>query len=309
MKIAVIGAGGVGGYFGGKLAQSGNTVSFLTRGEALKAIVRDGLVVKSYLGDFRSFPKASDNPESISDAELVMFCTKSWQIEEVAKSIRPFIGSQTMVLPLQNGADNAERLMKILPEENVLGGLCKIVSKIEAPGVIDHFTFVPEIVFGELDGKTTKRAKKVKETFDAAGFKNKLSVNIQRDIWLKFLFIASISAMGTLTRSVLGVMREDPYIRHKIEEIALEIIGIGQLQGVDIFKKDLDMMFTMIDNGSYETTMSLQRDMMEGRPSELDNFNGYIVRKGKELGMSTPVNEFIYHTLLPMEKKARKGFL
>ncbi len=307
MKIAVIGAGGVGGYFGGKLAQAGNEVLFLTRGKALKAIRENGLRVKSFKGDFIVHPEVSESPESISSAELVLFCTKSWQLDAVAESIRPHMTKGTVVLPLQNGADNAARLKKILPADSVLGGLCKIVSKIESPGVIDHFSFEPEIVFGELSGQVSDRARRIKEVFDDAGFKSTLSENIQRDIWLKFLFIASISAMGTLTRSVLGVMREDGFIRSKIRETAQEIVAVGQALGVDLFDADIDLAFDMIDRGDYDTTMSLQRDMMEGRPSELENFNGFIVKKGDALGIETPVNDFIYFTLLPMERRAREA--
>jgi 2-dehydropantoate 2-reductase len=307
MKIAVIGAGGVGGYFGGKLAQAGNEVLFLTRGKALEAIRNKGLRVKSFKGDFTVHPEVSDRPESISSAELVLFCTKSWQLDAVARSVRPFLNERAVVLPLQNGADNAQRLRDVLPPDSVLGGLCKIVSKIESPGVIDHFTFEPEIVFGELSGQLSDRTRKIKEVFDAAGFKNKLSENIERDIWLKFLFIASISAMGALTRSVLGVMREDAFIRSKIRQTAQEIVLVGRALGTDLFDADIDRAFDMIDQGDYDTTMSLQRDMMEGRPSELENFNGFIVKKGDALGIETPVNDFIYFTLLPMEKRARES--
>ena len=307
MKIAVIGAGGVGGYFGGKLAQAGNEVLFLTRGKALEVIREKGLRVKSFKGDFTVHPEVSDRPESISSAELVLFCTKSWQLDAVARSIRPFLNESAVVLPLQNGADNAQRLRDVLPPDTVLGGLCKIVSKIESPGVIDHFTFEPEIVFGELSGKFSDRTRKIKEVFDAAGFKNKLSENIERDIWLKFLFIASISAMGTLTRSVLGVMREDAFIRSKMRETAQEIVAVGRALGVDLSDADIDRAFDMIDQGDFDTTMSLQRDMMEGRPSELENFNGFIVKKGDALDIETPVNDFIYFTLLPMEKRARES--
>jgi 2-dehydropantoate 2-reductase len=305
MRIAVIGAGGVGGYFGGKLAQAGNEVVFLTRGKALEVIGERGLRVKSYLGDFKVYPEVSDSPECVAGADLILFCTKAWQIEELAKRMQPFLKEDALVLPLQNGADNADRLKRILPDKRVLGGLCKIVSKIESPGVIDHFTFEPEIVFGELDGELSPQARNVKEVFDAAGFKNRLSTDIRRDIWLKFLFIASISAMGALTRSVLGVIREQPFLREKIRQTALEIVRVGQAHGVDIREEDIDLAFNMIDAGAHETTMSLQRDMMEERPSELHNFNGYIVQKGDEMGIDTPVNDFIYYALLPMEQRAR----
>ena len=279
----------------------------MTRGRALEVIREQGLRVKSYLGDFTAYPEVSEKPESIASSDLVLVCTKSWQLEEVAKSIEPHLKEGAVVLPLQNGADNADRLKQILPKDCVLGGLCKIVSKIESPGVIDHFTFLPEVVFGELSGQQSERVRRIKEVFDGAGFKNRISEDIQRDIWLKFLFITSISAMGALTRSVLGIMRKDPFIQEKIRETAEEIVAIGRALGVDLSAADILSTFDMIDRGDYDTTMSLQRDMMEGRPSELENFNGFIVAKGDALGIETPVNDFIYHALLPMEKKARSS--
>ncbi len=178
MKIAVIGAGGVGGYFGGMLSRAGFPVVFLTRGKALQAIKQRGLIVKSILGDFTAHPEVSSDPSDLEEADLILLCTKSWQIEEIARSMAGYIKSSAVVLPLQNGADNAERLIRILPERQVLGGLCKIVSKIESPGVIDHFAYTPEIVFGELDGMPTERVLDIKRAFDAAGFKNTLSENI-----------------------------------------------------------------------------------------------------------------------------------
>lgn len=305
MRIAVVGAGGVGGYFGGKLCQAGYEVVFLTRGRALEVIRESGLHVKSIMGDFTVHPEVSDNPDCVKGADLVLLCTKSWQIEEVGALIRPFLDGDAVVLPLQNGADNAERLQKIVPANNIIGGLCKIVSKIDSPGVINHFAYVPEIIFGELNQEVTPRCRKIKSAFDRAGFKNKLSENIQRDIWLKFLFIASISALGALTRSVLGVMREDSFLREKIKETGSEIIEVGKRQGINIDDKDLLIALDMIDKGDYQTTMSLQRDMMEGRPSELENFNGYIVKKGDQFEIDTPINDFIFYSLLPMEKKSR----
>lgn len=305
MNIVIIGAGGVGGYFGGKLAHAGYKTTFLTRGPALKKIKQDGLKVKSISGNFHVFPKATDNYDIVKEADLILLCVKSWQIETIAHKIKPLLSLKATVLPLQNGADNADRLIDILSPALVIAGLCRIVSKIESPGVIDHFGYEPEILFGEINNKHTERVKKVKIAFDAAGFKNSISENIQRDIWLKFLFIASISAMGALTRSVLGVMREDPYIRKILLSTAKEIISIGQALEVDLNDNDLEACFKVIDKIDYNTTMSLQRDMMENRPSELENFNGYIVKKGDDLNIDTPVNDFIYYSLRPMEEKVR----
>lgn len=305
MKIVVIGAGGVGGYFGGKLTQAGVHTSFIVRGTTLFNMKENGLQVKSILGDFHVFPPVSDQYAAVKEADLVLLCVKSWQIEAIAHKIKSMLSDGAMVLPLQNGADNAERLARILSPHQVLAGLCRIVSKIEKPGVIDHFSYEPEIVFGEIDNGNHKRLYAVKQVFDQAGFKNRISTNIQRDIWIKFLFIASISAMGALTRSVLGVMRKDPYLREKLLETAYEIVEIGKALQIDIHENDITKCFELIDRLDFDTTMSLQRDMLESKPSELDDFNGFIVRKGDQLGIDTPVNDFIYYSLRPMELEVR----
>ena len=305
MNIVIIGAGGVGGYFGGKLALAGYNTTFIARGQTLEKIKQNGLQVKSILGDFHTYPQVTDNFEVINKADLILLCVKSWQIEAMAKKIKPLLPLNATVLPLQNGADNADRLSLIHPSAQVLAGLCRIVSKIESPGVIDHFGYEPEIVFGEVNNEPSLRLESIKIAFDKAGFKNRASDNIQRDIWLKFLFIASISAMGALTRSVLGVMREDAFIRDQLIKTAEEIVTVGNALGIDIGQSDIDTCFQVIDKIDFDTTMSLQRDMMEGKPSELENFNGYLVHQGDKLGIDTPVNDFIYYSLRPMEEKAR----
>ncbi|MGZ0015362.1 ketopantoate reductase family protein [Yeosuana sp. AK3] len=305
MNIVVIGAGGVGGYFGGKLAKAGFQVTFVARGEHLKAIKNKGLQVKSVLGDFTVQPKVTENIKDIKNPDLVILGVKSWQVTEVAEQLKTVISENTMVLPLQNGANNADKLVSVLPKKNVLAGLCKIVSKVESPGVIHHMTFEPEIVFGEYDNRKTERVKHLKEIFDVAGFKNTLSDDIHLDIWRKFLFIGTISGIGAITRAVFGVMRAQEGIRKIIYETANEMVAIANAKGVALTSKDVDMIVKVIDSLDYNTTASMQRDMMEGKPSELENFNGYIVNQGKLLGIETPTNAFIYYCLLPQELKAR----
>jgi len=306
MNIVIIGAGGVGGYFGGKLCQAGYHTTFIARGQTFEKIKQNGLKVKSILGDFHVYPHVTDQYDVIKEADLILLCVKSWQIEKIATKLKPYLKSSATILPLQNGADNAERLLKILNRGNVIAGLCRIVSKIESPGVIDHFSYEPEVIFGEINNELTERVLSIKAVFDKAGFKNMSSANIQRDIWLKFLFIASISAMGALTRSVLGAMREDAYLREKLVQTANEIVTVGQKLGISIDQRDIDNTFDLIDKLEYDTTMSMQRDIMEGKPSELDNFNGYIVHQGDKLSIETPVNDFIYYSLRPMEEKVRR---
>jgi len=306
MKIVVIGAGGVGGYFGGKLAKAGYDISFIVRGKNLEAIKKNGLQIKSINGDFTVFPFATSEFDPVKNADLVILGIKSWQIIDIAKSIKPLLSTNTMVLPLQNGADNADKLLSVLNSENVISGLCRIVSKIEEPGIINHFAYEPEIIFAENKNEKTGRIQLLKSTFDKAGFKNSISDNIHLDIWRKFLFITTISGMGALTRSVLGEIRENVFLKQKMYETAEEIVIIANEKGIALNKSDIDKIFAVIDNLNFHTTSSLQRDMMESKPSELDNFNGFIVNKGKELGIDTPVNSFIYQCLLLQENKARK---
>lgn len=306
MNIVVYGAGAVGGYFGGKLSKAGFNVTYIARGKTLEAIKVNGLQVKSIYGDFVVHPKVTNDISEIKNPDVVILGVKSWQIEDVAKQLKSVISKNTLVLPLQNGADNADRLREILNPENVLAGLCKIVSKIESPGVINHFAFEPEIVFGEYDNQKTERVKSLKSIFDKAGFKNTLSEDIHLDIWKKFLFIATVSGMGALTRSPFGVMREDENIRNMLYQTAHEIVTIANAKGIGLTNDDIDMILKAVDNLIPETTASMQRDIMEGRPSELDNFNGFIVKAGKQLHISTPKNAFTYYCLLPQEKKARK---
>lgn len=305
MNIVVVGAGGVGGYFGGKLAQAGFDVAFVVRGKTLQAIKNQGLKVKSVNGDFVVHPKTTNDIATLKHPDLVILTVKSWQIEAIAKELKHVITKNTMVLPIQNGADNADRLRNILPHENVLAGLCKIVSKIETPGVINHFAFEPEIVFGEYDSELTSRVKKVKAAFEKAGFNSTISENIQLDIWKKFLFITTISGIGAITRAVYGDIREDDELRQIMYQTANEIVAVANAKGIKLTNNDIEFTLKIIDGFHHDTTASMQRDLMAGRPSELENFNGYIVKQGKELHITTPVNAFIYHCLLPQERKAR----
>ena len=305
MNIVVFGAGGVGGYFGAKLVQAGFDVTFIARGAHLEAIKNKGLQIKSVKGDFTVHPSATDDISTVGTPDLVILGVKSWQVTEVAEKLKPIIGDDTMVLPLQNGADNADKLRAVLPEKNALAGLCKIVSMVEAPGIIKHITYEPEIVFGEYNNEKTERIKTLKTVFDKAGFKNTLSYDIHLDIWKKFLFICTISGIGALTRAVFGVMRSHEGIRKIIRDTADEMVSVANAKGVGLTAQDVAMVIHIIDQLDYNTTASMQRDVMEGKPSELENFNGYIVKQGKNLGVETPTNTFIYHCLLPQEEKAR----
>ncbi|WP_348718030.1 2-dehydropantoate 2-reductase [Tenacibaculum sp. 190130A14a] len=310
MNIVIYGTGGVGGYFGVRLAQFGQNVTFIARGKHLEAIKQNGLELKSINGNFTlKKVNVTNDVATISNPDLILITTKTWQLEEVAKSIQPILTNNTSVISLLNGADNAEKLIKILGTQHVLGGLCKIVSKIERFGVINHMAIEPYIAFGELDNSHSTRIKEIKNVFDKAEIFNQVPDNIQVAIWSKFLFITTISALGGLTRATLGEMRTQPEVRNLMLKTAQEIVTIANAKGVPLNKESIEKVFHFIDKLPYETTASLQRDIMEGRPSELDSQVGTIHKMGQELNIPTPINSFIYHSLIITEKRNRKESL
>lgn len=308
MHIVIYGTGGVGGYFGARLAQAGNKVTFIARGEHLEAIKKHGLQLKSYKGDYLVCPAiATDTIAEVYDIDLILVCVKTWQVAEAAQLIKPVLNDNTIVISLLNGLENEQVLSSIIPKKHILGGLCKIVCKMEDFGIISHLSYEPTIIFGELNHSKTERTYQIEKVFLKAEIKTKLADNIQRDIWTKFLYISTISAIGALTRATIGEMMASPQIKKIMVQTATEIVTIAKAKGIDLPNNIIEKQFQIIERQPYHTTSSLQRDMVAGRPSELEAQNGTIVRFGLELGVPTPVNDFLYYCLLPMEIKARSS--
>lgn len=306
MNIVIYGTGGVGGYFGARLSEAGNKVTFMARGKHLEAIQKNGLQLKSIKGDYLVKPAiATDTISDVKKADLILVCTKTWQLEEVAKIIKPILAENTIVISLLNGCENQEVLASVIDKKHVVGGLCKVVSFIEDYGVINHVAYEPTIVFGELNNEKTLRVVELEKVFTNAGISNKLATDIQKEIWTKYLYITTVSALGALTRATHGEMLASPHIKNMMLNTAEEIFTIAKAKGVNLPNDIIEKQFEIIESLPYGTTASLQRDIMEGKPSELEAQNGTIVRLGKELGIPTPTNELIYYTLLPQEKRAR----
>jgi 2-dehydropantoate 2-reductase len=305
MKITIIGAGGVGGYFGGRLAQTGNDVVFIARGAHLEVIQKNGLIVKSTKGDFTIKPaNATTDLGSVKQSDLVLICTKAWQVKDIAQQIAPLVGNETMVIPLQNGILAAGELAEFIPARNIIGGLCRIFSKIESPGVISHFGSDPQLVYGELDNAISKRMELLKATFDKAGITNVCSDDIIADLWKKLLMICS-SALLAVTRTNYGEMRSLPETRALLHEMYTEIYNVGIAAGVNLPGDIVEKTMKWVDSFPPDSASSLARDVWEGKPSEIEYQNGTIVKLGEKYGVPTPINRFIYHTILPMELKAR----
>lgn len=308
MNIVIYGTGGVGGYFGTRLAQAGNDVTFIARGKHLEAIKQNGLQLKSSKGDYLVYPaKATAAISEIADIDLILVCVKTWQVNEVAQKMKSVLNKDTSVISLLNGVENEDTLCSIIDKKHVLGGLSKIVSKVKDYGIINHLSYEPTIVFGELNNIKTKRALQLEKLFLKAGITTKLAANIQKDIWTKFLYISTLSAIGALTRATIGEMLASPQIRKMMVQTAEEIVTIAKAKGIKLPDTIIDKQFQIFETQPFNTTTSLQRDIMEGKPSELEAQNGTIVKFGKELGIPTPINSFIYGCLLPQENRAREA--
>ncbi len=305
MKIAVLGTGGVGGYFGGRLAMAGNDVTFIARGAHLDAILKNGLTVKSINGDFRVYPaNATNDIASMGVVDLVIVATKAWQVREAAIQIKPIVGSKTIVLPLQNGVLASDELKEVFPTGNVIAGLCRIISKIEAPGVISHLAVEPTIVFGECNNSISPRLQLLDDTFKKAFIKSKIADDIQSELWKKYISIC-VSAWLGVTRSTYGEVRECKETRDIMFSLFNEVADLARTRGVNIEVGFVEKTMSFIDTFPYDSTSSLTRDVWEGKPSELEYQNGTVVRLAEEAGLEVPVNRFIYHSLLLMEKRAR----
>jgi len=306
VRIAIFGAGSVGGYFGGRLSQVGEDVVFIARGEHLNAMLTQGLRVDSMNGDFTVQPvQATDNPSKIGKVDMVLVGVKAWQVPEAAEAMRPMIGPETFVLPLQNGLEAPAQLSEILGEQHVLGGLCGLFCYVAGAGHIVHAGTDPFVKIGEMDNRRSQRVELLLETFKRAGVKAEIPPDIQVAMWMKFLLIAVWSGMGAVTRAPVGIWRRLPETRRMAELSLQEIIAVAATRGISLPGEALQTIMTMYDGLVPRSTASLQRDVMEGRPSELEAQIGAVVRFGQEADVATPLFKFIYHSLLPMELRAR----
>ena len=306
MRIAVFGTGGVGGYFGGRVAKAGEDVTFIARGEHLRAIKAGGLKVDSQSGDFVIFPaKATDDVTEAGQVELVLVGVKAWQVPEAARAMKPLVGPGTTVLPLQNGVDAASQLVDELGARNVIGGLCRIVSFVVEPGHIRHAGFTPSIVIGELDNRRSDRIARIEQVFKNAGLEITVAPDIQVALWTKFLFIASFSGVGAVANAPAGVVRSDPKWRKQILTAMKEIYLLAHARGIDLPADSIDNVMAAVDALPEEATSSMQRDIAAGKPSELESQNGAVVRMARESGVDVPTHASIYETLGPLEERAR----
>lgn len=309
MHIAVFGTGGVGGFFGGKLAHDGEDVTFIARGEHLRAIRETGLKVDSLEGDFVIHPaRATDNVNEVGAVDLVIVGVKAWQVAEAARAMKPMVGPQTTILPLQNGVDAVPQLAAELGAEKVIGGLCKIVSFVVEPGHIRHAGFAPSVVIGEMDNRRTDRVALIENIFKHAGIDIRIADDIEVALWMKFLFIASFSGMGAVANAPAGKLRTDLGLRTQMIRAMEEIYALASARGIKLPPNAIETVMAGVDALPEDATSSMQRDIVSGKPSELESQNGAVVRMAREAGVKAPTHEFIYQTLIPSEEKARAAY-
>jgi 2-dehydropantoate 2-reductase len=309
LRIAIFGAGGIGGYLGGRLSQAGEEVVLIARGEHLQAIKEHGLRVDSIKGDFVATPAlATDNPTEAGPVDAVILGVKAWQVLDAAKAMRPMIGPETFVVPMQNGVEATAQLASVLGEKSVVVGLGGLVSYIAGPGHILHAGGEPYVSFGESDNSTSERTQNLLEAFKNAGVTANIPANIQAALWAKLALMAVNSGIGAITRVPTGQWRSVAGSWKMAQQVAQEVLAVAAGKGIVMPSDSLASAVARLKASAPNSTSSMQRDLMEGRFSELEVQTGAVVRLGLEAGVPTPVNTFIYNSLLPQEMNARGEF-
>ena len=308
MRILVIGAGGTGGYFGGRWAEAGHDVTLLARGAHLEAIRAHGLMLLTPGGDVRAAVRATADPASVGPVDLVLVATRTWQLEDAVRPFAPLLARGTPVLGVQNGVESPAMLAACLPQAHVLGGTCRIMAFIEGPGVIRHGGIAPVITLGELTGGTSPLVDQLVRELDLGDRLRMIaSDDIVRELWRKFLFFAPASGMGSITRSPIGEWRAVPESRAIAEAAMREVLAVARARGVALPDDALPATLAFVDAAPPTVTSSMQRDFDAGRRTELEALAGAVHRMGRVAGVPTPVHDLFYCALLPMELRARQG--
>jgi 2-dehydropantoate 2-reductase len=294
MRIAVMGAGGIGGYFGARLAQGGSDVVFVARGAHLAALRERGLIVESKLGDV-SLPKvqATDDPSTLGSVDVVLIGVKLWDTEAAAHAVSAIVAPTTAVLSLQNGVQKDDVLRHILGDEPVLGGVCYIASTIVRPGVISHTGTLQKLVFGEYDGRRSARAEALLEACRRGGIDAELSLDIRKAIWEKFVFLVGLSAVTTTIRLPIGPIRTNPRTRRFLLETMREVVAVGQTHGVALSAEYAEDRLAFCDGLPAEMVSAMYHDLERGNRLEVDWLSGGVVELGQAVGMPTPVNRAV----------------
>lgn len=304
MKIAIMGAGAVGSYFGGLMAKAGLDVTLVGRGEHIRVIKEKPLMIKSYQGDFSVTVKASEDPKAVGKVDLIFFSVKSYDTEEASRSMMPMVGENTLVISIQNGIHNEEKIAKVVGEGKVLGGVSYISVRILEPGMISH-EVAGKILFGELSGGMSERVERIANYFAKANLPIEPSNNIVKFMWKKLAGNAAVNSLNAVTRLPQGRFLEVPLGRQLIADMIKEVFEVGRKHGIDLDDGEINERLSIMDNYSESVSSTLQ-SLESGKRIESDALNGIVVKKGQEVGVSTPINKTMYAILICVGEAAMK---
>jgi 2-dehydropantoate 2-reductase len=306
MRIAVMAAGGVGGYFGAKLAQAGHDVAFVARGRHLAAIRERGLVVKSAAGDIRvANAVASDDPNSLGGFDVVLFAVKLWDTETAAAAMRPLLAGGGFVIPFQNGVESIERVGAVVGAPQVMGGVAYIAATIAEPGVIAHTGQMARLRFGPVLREQEAAAQSFREACTGAGIDAELVADIHRAVWEKFVFLAAMSGVTSATRQPIGAIRSDADLRACLEDAMREAWAVGRARGVALADNFIAQQLAFADGLPAEMKSSMLNDLVAGNRLEAPWLSGAVARMAKEAATAAPVNATLYAAVKPFCDGAR----
>ena len=293
MRIAVMGSGGLGGYFGARLCDGGADVHFIARGKHLQAMRNEGLRLEGPAPIYLPRVNATDDPGEVGVVDLVMFCVKLWDTELALKQIRPLIGPETALISFQNGVLKDQYLRAAYGESHIMGGVGYVATTIDRPGVIRQTGPMQRLLFGEFDGAPSARGQALLAACLAGGINAELSANILREIWQKYVFLVGLSGTTTTIRKPIGPIREDPQTRAFLRDVMREVVAVGRALGVDLAEDYAEVRLQLADDVAYDMTSSMHHDLERGNPLEVRWLAGGVVQLGQEIGVSTPLNRAI----------------
>ena len=299
MRIAVYGTGGVGGYFGGRLAQAGAEVHFIARGANLRALRERGLRVRSVNGDFEVQAAATDDPPDIGPCDFVLFCVKAFDTDAAAARLGPLVGDDTAVLSLQNGVENEEKLARAVGEAHVMGGAAFIFAEIAEPGVITHTGGPTSITFGELDGRASQRGQRLLAICERAGFGAELSADIKTVLWAKLAFICAQAGMTAAVRLPIGDIRSTDAAWAAFRRLVAEVCAVAAADGSPVPQAAQERAVALARGLQPGGFSSLHDDLVAGRRMELEALHGFVVRRAAQHGLAVPTSETVYAILQP----------
>jgi len=293
MRIAVMGAGGLGGYFGARLCNGGADVHFIARGKHLQAMRDEGLRVEGPTPTHIRRVNVTDDPSSIGLVDLVMVCVKLWNTEQALQQIRPLIGPDTAIISFQNGVLKDQYLRAAYDESHIMGGVAYVATTIDRPGVIRQTGPMQRMLFGEFDGSLSSSAQALLDACIAGGIDAELSTNIVREIWQKYVFLVGLSGTTATIRKPIGAIREHPQTRAFLLDVMREVVAVGRAQGVNLTEDYAEVRLQLADDVAYDMTSSMHHDLERGNPLEVRWLAGGVVELGLRAGVPTPLNRAI----------------